>query len=69
MLGVGQQGTGGDAAALAQRHPELFVQALPVTSPPAPSGSPAGGLPPRGQTPTAGSAGLDMARRRGYITT
>ncbi|KDN85596.1 hypothetical protein [Kitasatospora cheerisanensis] len=64
-----QQAVADAAAALAQRRPELFAQAAPVTPPPAPSGSPAGGLPPRGQTPTAGSAGLDMARRRGYITT
>ncbi|MFF2821172.1 hypothetical protein ACFVT9_37310 [Kitasatospora cineracea] len=64
-----QQAVADAAAALAQRRPELFAPAAPVTPPPAPSGSPAGGLPPRGHTPAAGSAGLDMARRRGYITT
>ncbi|GAA2084801.1 hypothetical protein GCM10009759_04120 [Kitasatospora saccharophila] len=64
-----QQAVTEAAAALAQRRPELFAPAAPVTPPPAPSGSPAGGLPPRGQSPAAGSAGLDMARRRGYVTT
>ncbi|WP_435970208.1 hypothetical protein [Streptomyces sp. Qhu_M48] len=53
---------------LAERRPELFGTGR-VTVPPAPGGSPAGGPPPRGVTPPKpGSAGLDMARRRGYIS-
>ncbi|MFJ4184140.1 hypothetical protein [Kitasatospora sp. NPDC089509] len=58
------------AASLKQRRPELFASAAPATAPPAPGGSPAGGPPPRGQAPaTPGSAGLDMARRRGFLPT
>ncbi|MFC8447715.1 hypothetical protein [Kitasatospora sp. NPDC057223] len=57
------------ATALAQRRPELFTTPGPAAPPPAPGGSPAGGPPPRGHnTPPAGSAGLDMAKRRGYLT-
>ncbi|MGW6393342.1 hypothetical protein ACWFR1_23175 [Streptomyces sp. NPDC055103] len=56
------------AELLKERRPELFGAAR-ETAPPAPGGSPAGGPPPRGATPPKpGSAGLDMARRRGYIT-
>ncbi|MFD4401033.1 hypothetical protein [Kitasatospora sp. NPDC058478] len=56
------------ATVLAERRPELFGAAAPVTAPPAPSGSPAGGPPPRGHAPTPASVGLDMAKRRGYLT-
>ncbi|WP_033819803.1 hypothetical protein [Kitasatospora sp. MBT63] len=55
------------AAALKVRRPELFGPASPATAPPAPGGSPAGGPPPRGQVPATGSAGLEMAKRRGYL--
>ncbi|MEV7279749.1 hypothetical protein [Streptomyces sp. NPDC093111] len=56
------------AEQLAERRPELFGNGR-VTAPPAPGGSPAGGPPPRGATPPKpGAAGLDMARRRGYIS-
>ncbi|MGW0822549.1 hypothetical protein [Streptomyces sp. NPDC002845] len=56
------------AKALAARRPELF--GTPGGSaPPAPGGSPAGGPPPRGSSPAKpGAAGLEMARRRGYVT-
>ncbi|MFE5969621.1 hypothetical protein [Streptomyces sp. NPDC056463] len=55
------------AEQLKERRPELFGAAR-ETAPPAPGGSPAGGPPSRGATPPKpGSAGLDMARRRGYI--
>ncbi|MEU3783442.1 hypothetical protein [Streptomyces sp900129855] len=52
---------------LKTRRPELFGQ-QPATPPP--SGSPDGGVPGRsGRTPPRpGSAGLDMARRRGHLT-
>nr|BEK65746.1 hypothetical protein KPHV_29730 [Kitasatospora purpeofusca] len=57
------------AAALKDRRPELFGgAAAPAAAPPAPSGSPAGGPPPRGQAPATSSVGLDMAKRRGYLT-
>ncbi|MFJ8442766.1 hypothetical protein [Kitasatospora griseola] len=57
------------AGALAQRRPELFTATGPATPPPAPGGSPAGGPPPRGHhVQPAGSAGLDMAKRRGYVS-
>ncbi|MER6131881.1 hypothetical protein [Streptomyces sp. NPDC001815] len=56
------------AEQLKERRPELFGQ-VRETPPPAPGGSPAGGPPSRGGTPPKpGSAGLDMARQRGYIT-
>ncbi len=56
------------AEQLKERRPELFGQ-VQETVPPAPGGSPAGGPPSRGGTPPKpGSAGLDMARRRGYVT-
>ncbi|MFF3493717.1 hypothetical protein ACFYWS_20460 [Streptomyces sp. NPDC002795] len=56
------------AAALKTRRPELFAAVQPAAAPPAPGGSPAGGPPPRGTSqPKPGSAGLDMARRRGHI--
>ncbi|MFD7733411.1 hypothetical protein ACFV6F_23860 [Kitasatospora phosalacinea] len=68
-----QQAVTDAAAALAQRRPELFAAPAPgptAPPPPAPGGSPAGGPPPRGHnTQPAGSAGLDMAKRRGYVTT
>lgn len=57
------------AEQLKERRPELFGQQRETVPPPAPGGSPAGGPPPRGgTTPKPGSAGLDMARQRGYIT-
>ncbi|WP_328403933.1 hypothetical protein OHS70_34070 [Streptomyces sp. NBC_00390] len=57
------------AEQLKERRPQLFCQAQ-ETAPPAPGGSPAGGPPARGSQPSKpGSAGLDMARQRGYITT
>ncbi|TQE28256.1 hypothetical protein Sipo8835_26225 [Streptomyces ipomoeae] len=56
------------AKALAARRPELFGTSR-ETAPPAPGGSPAGGPPPRGTAPAKpGAAGLEMARRRGYVT-
>ncbi|TQF05537.1 hypothetical protein E6W39_29055 [Kitasatospora acidiphila] len=56
------------AAELKARRPELFGPAAPAVAPPAPGGAPAGGPPPRGQAPAAvGSAGLEMAKRRGYV--
>ncbi|MEU6934318.1 hypothetical protein AB0A05_34815 [Streptomyces sp. NPDC046374] len=56
------------AEQLAERRPDLFGTGR-VTVPPAPGGSPAGGPPPRNATPPKpGAAGLDMARRRGYIS-
>ncbi|MFI9149495.1 hypothetical protein [Streptomyces sp. NPDC053367] len=58
------------AEQLRERRPELFGQRQEATPPPAPGGSPAGGPPPRGVTPPKpGSAGLDMARQRGYLGT
>ncbi|MFJ4791787.1 hypothetical protein [Kitasatospora purpeofusca] len=64
------QGVADAATALRERRPELFTAPGPATPPPAPGGSPAGGPPPRGHNaPAAGSAGLDMAKRRGYVTT
>ncbi|MFB7742515.1 hypothetical protein [Streptomyces sp. NPDC056132] len=56
------------AEQLKERRPELFSQASPVT-PPAPGGSPAGGPPSRASVPPKpGAAGLEMARRRGFVT-
>ncbi|MFD8509772.1 hypothetical protein ACFV27_01300 [Streptomyces antimycoticus] len=56
------------AEQLKERRPELFGQAR-ETAPPAPGGSPAGGPPSRGGVPPKpGAAGLEMARRRGFIT-
>jgi hypothetical protein len=56
------------AKALAVRRPELFG-APRESAPPAPGGSPAGGPPPRGTAlAKPGAAGLEMARRRGYVT-
>ncbi|MCK7627211.1 hypothetical protein MUU72_29650 [Streptomyces sp. RS10V-4] len=56
------------AQQLQQRRPELFGQHH-ETTPPAPGGSPAGGPPSRGGVPPKpGAAGLEMARRRGYVT-
>ena len=55
------------AEQLKERRPELFGQAR-ETVPPAPGGSPAGGPPSRGGVPPKpGAAGLEMARRRGFI--
>ncbi|MEU4166112.1 hypothetical protein AB0F46_04400 [Streptomyces sp. NPDC026665] len=55
------------AEQLKERRPELFGQAREIT-PPAPGGSPAGGPPSRGGVPPKpGMAGLEMARRRGFI--
>ncbi|MFJ2580682.1 hypothetical protein [Kitasatospora aureofaciens] len=63
-----EQAVNAAAAVLKERRPELFGLAAPSTPPPAPGGSPAGGPPPRGQAPvTPGSAGLDMARHRGFL--
>ncbi|MFD7639535.1 hypothetical protein ACFV4P_02665 [Kitasatospora sp. NPDC059795] len=65
-----QQAVTDAAGSLAERRPELFAATSPVTPPPAPGGSPAGGPPPRGHNAQpAGSAGLDMAKRRGYLAT
>ncbi|MFI6434469.1 hypothetical protein [Streptomyces sp. NPDC050759] len=56
------------AEQLKERRPELFGP-VRETAPPAPGGSPAGGPPARGGVPPKpGAAGLDMARRRGFIT-
>ncbi|TQK44428.1 hypothetical protein FBY35_5932 [Streptomyces sp. SLBN-118] len=56
------------AEQLKERRPELFGQTR-ETTPPAPGGSPAGGPPSRGGVPPKpGAAGLEMARRRGFIT-
>ncbi|RGD59451.1 hypothetical protein DR950_18100 [Kitasatospora xanthocidica] len=63
-----EQAVADAAKLLADRRPELFGPATPTTAPPAPSGSPAGGPPPRGQAPATASFGLDMAKRRGYLT-
>ncbi|MBC9717848.1 hypothetical protein H9Y04_35485 [Streptomyces sp. TRM66268-LWL] len=56
------------AERLKSRRPELFGQ-QPSTAPP--SGSPDKGTPARtgGTPPRPGTAGLDMARRRGHLTT
>ncbi|MDI3417941.1 hypothetical protein [Streptomyces luteolus] len=53
---------------LKSRRPELFGQRPPA---PPPSGSPDGGAPPRQgkNPPRPGTAGLEMARRRGHLTT
>jgi hypothetical protein len=54
-------------AQLKARRPELFGSA--AAAPPAPGGSPAGGPPARGgSTAKPGAAGLEMAKRRGFIT-
>ncbi|MET9318832.1 hypothetical protein ABZX75_01320 [Streptomyces sp. NPDC003038] len=54
------------AEQLKERRPSLFGQQTP---PPAPGGSPAGGPPSRGGlSPRPGAAGLEMARRRGFVT-
>ncbi|MFH9246673.1 hypothetical protein ACH4LK_14720 [Streptomyces lydicus] len=56
------------AEQLKERRPELFGQTSAAT-PPAPGGSPAGGPPSRGGVPPKpGAAGLEMARRRGFVT-
>ncbi|UNO42142.1 hypothetical protein [Streptomyces sp. MST-110588] len=56
------------AEQLKERRPELFGRISAVT-PPAPGGSPAGGPPSRaGVPPKPGAAGLEMARRRGFVT-
>ncbi|MEH0430265.1 hypothetical protein QBB34_28920 [Streptomyces stelliscabiei] len=56
------------AEQLKERRPELFGQTREAT-PPAPGGSPAGGPPSRGGVPPKpGAAGLEMARRRGFIS-
>ncbi|KOU62119.1 hypothetical protein [Streptomyces sp. IGB124] len=53
------------AEQLKTRRPGLFGQQSP---PPAPGGSPAGGPPSRGGLPPRpGAAGLEMARRRGFV--
>ncbi|MFJ4412995.1 hypothetical protein [Streptomyces sp. NPDC088925] len=53
------------------RRPMLFSvgsgSAAGSDGTPAPGGSPAGGGPVHRKTPVPGAAGLDMARRRGYI--
>lgn len=55
------------AEQLKERRPELFGQPR-ETVPPAPGGSPASGPPSReGVLPKPGAAGLEMARRRGFI--
>lgn len=59
------------ATALKGRRPELFGtkgETQQTAPPPAPGGSPAGGPPPRGgNIPQPGSAGAEMARRRGFL--
>ncbi|MCZ4098278.1 hypothetical protein [Streptomyces sp. H39-C1] len=56
------------AEQLKERRPELFGQ-TGETTPPAPGGSPAGGPPSRGGVPPKpGAAGLEMARRRGFVS-
>ncbi|TLQ46056.1 hypothetical protein [Streptomyces marianii] len=56
------------AEQLKERRPELFGQTS-AAIPPAPGGSPAGGPPSRGGVPPKpGAAGLEMARRRGFVT-
>ncbi|MER5462368.1 hypothetical protein ABT010_17090 [Streptomyces sp. NPDC002668] len=56
------------AEQLKEGRPELFGQSREVV-PPAPGGSPAGGPPSRaGVPPKPGAAGLEMARRRGFVT-
>ncbi|MFI1400714.1 hypothetical protein [Streptomyces sp. NPDC020681] len=56
------------AGQLKERRPELFGQTR-ESVPPAPGGSPAGGPPSRaGVPPKPGAAGLEMARRRGFVT-
>ncbi|MFG2022332.1 hypothetical protein [Streptomyces sp. NPDC048825] len=56
------------AEQLKERRPELFGQAR-ESAPPAPGGSPVGGPPTRGGIPPKpGAAGLEMARRRGFIS-
>ncbi|MFE5089439.1 hypothetical protein ACFRCI_03370 [Streptomyces sp. NPDC056638] len=56
------------AEALKKRRPGLFG-GQGETIPAAPGGSPAGGPPPRRSTaPKPGAAGVDMAKRRGYIS-
>ncbi|MEV0257743.1 hypothetical protein AB0H82_26230 [Streptomyces sp. NPDC050732] len=56
------------AEQLKDRRPELFGQVREAT-PPAPGGSPAGGPPSRGGVPPKpGAAGLEMARRRGFVS-
>lgn len=56
------------AEQLKERRPELFGQTSAVT-PPAPGGSPAGGPPSRASVPPKpGAAGLEMARRRGFVS-
>ncbi|MFF3378168.1 hypothetical protein ACFYXF_35095 [Streptomyces sp. NPDC002680] len=63
-----EQAVAAAAEQLKQRRPELFGQAREAV-PPAPGGSPAGGPPKRGGIPPRpGSAGLEMARRRGLIS-
>lgn len=56
------------AEQLKERRPELFGQ-TGETTPAAPGGSPAGGPPSRGGVPPKpGAAGLEMARRRGFVS-
>jgi hypothetical protein len=53
---------------LKERRPELLGQAR-ATAPPAPGGSHGGGPPARGGVPPKpGAAGLEMARRRGFVS-
>ncbi|WP_172387328.1 hypothetical protein [Streptomyces sp. MNP-20] len=66
---VDEETTVAAAEQLKERRPELFGS-VRETAPPAPGGSPAGGPPSRTGTPAKpGAAGLEMARRRGFITT
>ncbi|MFJ2774777.1 hypothetical protein [Streptomyces sp. NPDC087300] len=63
-----EETTAAAAEQLKERRPELFGQTSTAT-PPAPGGSPAGGPPSRGGVPPKpGAAGLEMARRRGFVT-
>ncbi|WP_411142335.1 hypothetical protein [Streptomyces sp. x-80] len=66
--GADERAVASAAEQLKERRPELFGQTR-ETTPPAPGGSPASGPPSRaGVPPKPGAAGLEMARRRGFIT-
>ncbi|MFE2842548.1 hypothetical protein ACFXKS_03135 [Streptomyces scopuliridis] len=63
-----EEAVGAAAEQLKERRPELFGRSR-ETPPAAPGGSPAGGPPSRGGVPPKpGAAGLEMARRRGFVT-
>ncbi|UUU31996.1 hypothetical protein JIX56_19960 [Streptomyces sp. CA-210063] len=67
--GADEQAINEAAAALKERRPGLFGATKETTPPPAPAGAPAGGPPRTPQNPAkAGQGGLDMARRRGFLS-